>query len=279
MKDLQISNEVYKIVQTVCEKKGVKNFDITHLSGNDKGEGFLGEICFITLKDKDTKKELNFVVKKSFSDEAIRSAHPIRFTFLNEIYFYKKIWPKLNQVQSGVSEPFRAIPQMLTVSEDDCAEMLVMENLKKLGYEVFNKRDNLDSQHVKKIFTYYGKFHALSFVMKKLNSEEYFQLANGIIDMYLKFLENPFMGDILDATSDFMLKMINQDEYPKVYEYFSKIAANTTKIFTENLQYKGKNSVILHGDCWSNNMMFKYNVCRNISFTNYVFKQFFSGTS
>lgn len=255
-------NEIERIVGEVCAKNGIKKYSLKKLQGNEKGEGFLGEINFIRVTDEEKNEPLHLVVKKSFTDPTVRDLHPLRDAFLNEIYFYTEMWPKLNQMQDHLksAEKFSSVPELLAFSKTDTEEMLVMNNFKEEGFEMFDKKRPLDYEHIVKNFKEYAKFHALSFAFKKKHAEEYRKFGTQIIDMYEKFLVQSKFGLLLEQVVELALRSLKPEDDPAVLKFLQNFHLNGEKIFRESLKCKGENTAVLHGDVWVSNEMFRYNV-------------------
>ncbi|KAJ3659971.1 hypothetical protein Zmor_011631 [Zophobas morio] len=264
MEVLKNHPDVTAFAISVAHDEGIKTCAIIDVKTNEKGEGYLGQIFMVTVKDTITNKEFNFVIKSAFKDDNIRKYAPIRKSFLNEIYFYVDVYPQLKKIetQNGVS-PSDFVPKCYKVSTEEKTEMLCLENLKMSNFEIFDKSLILDDEHVSFIFKTYGDFHAYGFALKEQRPEEYLQLTNKLDNVYAEMITNP------DGSFDTYLKSFNtliekyfvigeDDELIRRYEKYlgDGIVDIFKSLVTEDCDY----SSILHGDCWSNNMMFKYDV-------------------
>ncbi|KAJ8957803.1 hypothetical protein NQ314_006478 [Rhamnusium bicolor] len=237
---------VYDLINKVVNRD-IKNFLISVHGPNKKGEGFMGQMCFVTLQEKNSEKILNFVVKQAIDNDFLRAAYPIRDIFMNEIYFYTKIWPCMQELQKVLppTSGFNKIAKCFTTTSDNRLEKIVLENIKFLNFELFDKRATFDKEHVEFILKEYGKFHALSFACRASNPEEYFKLAKELKDIHLH------------------LQPGKDDE---IMQKYNRCIEDGIENFFYNNRYEGDYSVILHGDCWSNNMMFKYDILDELDY-------------
>ncbi|KAJ3638559.1 hypothetical protein MTP99_001912 [Tenebrio molitor] len=263
METFKVRPGIAKLVKAVSEEHGIHNHIITDIKTNQKGEGYLGEIFMITVKDADSDNHLDMVIKAAFIDEKVREMVPIRMSFQNEIYFYSTVHPALKKFEKerGVSSTVKFVPKCLKVSLQEQEEMLALENLRVSGFEIFDKTKILDEDHVELIFKTYGHFHAYSFALRDQEPEEYEKLANGCYNLYAEFMKKSFFADHLVAINKLVESSFipgEDDEVMKKYEKYR--GRNIANIFQDVATENPKHSAILHGDCWSNNMMFKYEI-------------------
>lgn len=257
----EISPQVYKILEQLVSGD-VNNFAITIHNPNKKGEGFLGEMIFVSLTDKQSQQELNVIVKQSFRDQSIRRMLPVRDAFKNEVYFYTKIWHRLDKFQEQIPlrYQFHKIPKCLASVSDDNSEYLVLENLKFQQFETHNKKVPLNREHFELILKEYGRFHGLSFAYKALHPEEYANLAKELVDLYLDAVERKYFLSGMKYVYERCAESLQPGVDDAVIEKFRPYLQNYKELFLESVEGQTKYTVITHGDCWSNNMMFKYGV-------------------
>ncbi|XP_018566820.1 uncharacterized protein LOC108907565 [Anoplophora glabripennis] len=257
--------QIYETLKKVV-KGDINNFEIVIHDANKKGEGFLGDMVFVTLENKQSNEVIDLVVKQAFTKQIIRDMTPIRQVFMNEIYFYTQAWKHLNKFQRSIPMhlQFHKVPKCFTSISEDGSEKLVLENLKFQKFEMHNKKIPLDKQHFELIFREYGKFHALSFAYKCLYPEDYADLAKGIIDVYSYFMNMDGFTKSIDAIYDLVMDSLQPRIDDVVIEKFRPYFENHMELFRDSIDCNTKYSVITHGDCWSNNMMFKYSEDRRL---------------
>ncbi|XP_018566810.1 uncharacterized protein LOC108907556 [Anoplophora glabripennis] len=248
-------------------KSDIDNFEVIVHEGNKKGEGFLGEIVFITMREKNSDQNLNFAVKQAFDKKTIRDAHQIRKVYLNEIYFYTETWPILERFQERISPKYRfqKIPKCFATVSEEFSEKLVLENLKYQGFEVYDKKKPLDKEHFELIFKEYGKFHAVSFAYKALHPDSYARLVSGTTNLFLSMATRDYFEKGNIYTHETCLKGLVPGTDDAVIERYKLYPEICNKLFLESVDCATKYAVIVHGDCWSNNMMFKYDETRKVT--------------
>lgn len=241
----------------------IDNYVVTVKEQNKKGEGYLGQVFFISLQDKRTGKDLSLVVKQAFFESTVREFSPIREAFLNEIYFYTTVWAKLSRFQEKIPPEYRCdkIGRCLATIPEENFERLVLENLKEQGFAMHDKKKALEKEKFELIFKSYGKFHAMSFAYKALNPEAFSELTKGIIDVYAKFAEKDNFKDFVKFTHEQCLENLQSRAEDEIIEKYRHYTDGAIELFLQSL-VNGKYTAIIHGDCWSNNMLFKYDVSK-----------------
>lgn len=247
----------------VLEKEGLENYEITILGNSEKGDGYLGDITFIDVTgyDKEKKpKAYNFVVKCGKKSTQLRDVMPIRLAFENEIHFYNEILPTFMKFQEekGIKEPFNNFPKCYGTFIVDDMEVLVLDNLKFRNFSVHNRQQPMSKDHILKVIRTYGKLHAISYALKDQKPELFKQLAAPLGDVILEFSKlsppdrskNPF-----EDVEKVAIKNKENDIAEKARSLKEK-ALDAYKITDPEDPY----AIILHGDCWNNNFMFKYSV-------------------
>lgn len=180
-------------------------------------------------------------------------------SFYNEIYFYEKIWPELDKFQKSFPDVtrFTHIPKFYAALKTPGEEKLLIENLKYSGFQLFPRSKPFDDIHMKLLMKTYGHYHALSASYREYNPDEFKILTNVLKDSTGSVLEMKRLALFTTFCFQQNYDMVTDGN---VKEKIKKYIKNSSKIAKENLMYNGKNPVINHGDCWSNNFMFNMNV-------------------
>ena len=91
MEALKARADLTSLIEIVSKENEINNYTITNVQTNQKGEGYLGQIFIVSVKDAKSEKQLEIVVKAAFTDEKVRTMVPIRMSFQSEIYFYTDV--------------------------------------------------------------------------------------------------------------------------------------------------------------------------------------------
>lgn len=254
--------DINSIVKAICEKEGIQNFHFKLTGTNKKGEGYMGDIQFVTIEDTKTKRKIPIVIKRAFEAEDVRNKVPIKESYMNEIYVYSKVLPKFQAFQKelAIKDRFSQTAHFYAFSTTEPHEFIVLENVKEKGFTLIDKTQILSSDYIELIFKKYGKFHGLSYAYKGKNPEEFRSLYSNLQDILPKFLKEDLFPDTIKLAGILGSKSLIPGVDDKVIAKFDEYKNNAIGIFENILKYDGKWGVITHGDCWSNNMMFKHDV-------------------
>ncbi|XP_050298091.1 uncharacterized protein LOC126737295 [Anthonomus grandis grandis] len=248
----QLRTEIYSILEHVAKSKNIENYQINPESFKlQLGDGFVCLFFKAALTDKDTNEIIEVAIKKA-------SNRPLDYNniFGNEIAFYSKLIPALNNLQGHLPavDRFNNIPDYYTSSREPQKEFIALENLSPQGYFLYDKSKYWDQKHLEKIFTIYGKFHALSFVLRRIHPELYNNIISGCKDICAQLTVEG--SDLMEAA---MVDAVTAlDMTSKTYDIAKELVGNVKNTLLEALRYNGDFRCITHGDCWSNNMLFKY---------------------
>lgn len=261
--------------------------------GSKKGDNFIGIVYRVTGKlSNDTSNEdvnnnkssISLILKVAPTNKARRYTFSSRSCFLREIQMYDEVLPMFRQFQESCGiipeeNGFHEYPKCYKTIDAELDETLIFQDLKVDQFEMFDRFQVITIDHVRLIMKTLGKYHALSFALRVRSLK--FEQSNTILirifvlqdqqpeqlERYSKMEEN-FMRNIDENLIIYLETMLNSvfgsldqegDEQllEKVKEFFKP---GHIAIMKEccNGELAEPYSVICHGDCWSNNMLFNY---------------------
>lgn len=269
-KSESLPDYLIEILDTISKKEGFASYTYSISAGSNHGDGFLAAMKRITVSGKRNGRddELSLIFKLMPTSAARREQFNSTKVFSREVTMYNKVLKMMNefQIEKGLTaeDGFFEYPKCYGIIEDEANDRfaLVMEDLKKSGYEMFDKFKPSDYNHVKLFMESLGKYHAVSFALKDQRP--------GVFEQF-KDLEDIF-ADQVEKSPDMMQAMF-RFAYDRAILAFEDDIAKENAVLTlrklkENFLHDLKNlplgrmsepfSVINHGDCWNNNLMFKY---------------------
>ncbi|XP_072386439.1 uncharacterized protein [Diabrotica undecimpunctata] len=254
-----IPKDICDLLEESLNEK-IENFEIQEHEGNEKGQGYLSEMLFLSLKNKNTGEDHHFVVKQCLVGSEETSKF-MSICFKNEVHFYTKVIPALKEFQKFYPkvEIFDNIPKCFATSSKEGKEKLVMENLKLNDYKIHPKKIPLNSKMYETIFKTYGKFHGISYAFKHYHPEQFTELGKGYYQTIKMLFDQGLMQSAIVNCCNKIKEFLEEEDEIKILDNFKKYCDNGPQMFLDALEYKSPYSVLAHGDCWSNNMMFKYN--------------------
>ncbi|KAJ3666353.1 hypothetical protein Zmor_001799 [Zophobas morio] len=242
-------------------KENINDFTLKILGNTKKGEGYIGDIFFVTLTSVSSRPSsaYNLVVKCSKKSEVFRKKVPTEKAFTTEIYMYQEIFPTFTQfqLQHGIPHPFKCVPKCYGSLAVDNREVIVLENLKTKGYTLWDKRKPFTRKHIELVLEEYAKFNSVSIAMKDQQPEKFQKITDNLINVFQDFLKATnceiLFGTVIDEIHDLLKKDV--DEH--TLNVWKSLKNKIKFIFFEMIQETTGMKVIRHGDCWCNNFMFK----------------------
>jgi hypothetical protein len=250
-------------LRPVLKKENLENYSIDISGSTEKGDGYIGDVTFVDVRgtaNTNEEKSYEFVIKSGKKSSQLREMIPVRNAFENEIYFYNEILPVFREFQAekGITDPFDNTPKFYDSIIEEEMEVLILGNMKTNGYSLHDRFDPMDQEHIRKIIKVYGKLHAISFALRDQKPEVFKELGGKLTDMmklsakYIKPKEDRNnYEDIIKIA-----KEKKEDDVVAKLNILNERAKRQNEITDPNDPY----AVILHGDCWNNNFMFKYAV-------------------
>lgn len=267
----ELPDYVIELLDNIVRNEGFESYTYSISAGSNHGDGFLAAMKRVTVVGKRNGRddELSLICKLMPSSAARREQFNSSKVFRREATMYTKVLKLMNefQIEKGITaeDGFFEYPKCYGVVEDVENERfaLIMEDLKTSGYEMFDKLQPSDFNHVKLVMESLGKYHGLSFALKDQRP--------GVFEQF-KDLDDIFADQVRNSPE--MMQAMFRFSYDRAILAFEDDIAKENAIVAlkklkENFLHElttlplGRKSepfsVINHGDCWNNNFMFKYN--------------------
>ncbi|KAL3277101.1 hypothetical protein HHI36_012459 [Cryptolaemus montrouzieri] len=253
------SNELKNYLQQFLKEESIEEYDILMEGNSEKGGNYIGDVTFLTLVPKNGMIPYNLVIKTAKKSPKLRNAMPIATAYKREFYMYNQMFPELRKyIDSTKSEvELNYVPKILWLSNEDLHETFIMENLTHKGYKSWNKTKPMDINHIRLVMNTLGKHHALSLAMNYANPEYFDKISRNLTNLWIefsKFLDpDIFQGTLLRN----VLKFLEEAERQDLVDKYKSIVENIKVLVTSETPEEDR-LVICHGDCWNNNLLFKY---------------------
>lgn len=179
--------------------------------------------------------------------------------FEKEGHFYTKIIPELNKCLKNVGQTNLKVPKCYYIHLEVDNEVIYLEDLRDEGFKMADRKKGLDIPHLLLVLNELGRLHASSIFFKGSKSKETLLEEHPCLrEMFAseKMVSSPEMQQfckcIMDGAAD-MLKVV--DGYEEVAERIKKLDFFDNLL--KELESESPFEVICHGDCWTNNFLFK----------------------
>lgn len=250
-------NVIIKMLHSIAKREGIENPKIEMSKGSEKGDGFIGEKSRAILQGDN--KSMDLFVKGAPTDQAFKDLFDPRPIYLLEIMFYNDVYPAFNKFQSekNIPKPFTSIVECVDTCSEEGNEILILQNARNLGYELSDKMKQMNKEHIEFIYTEYGKYHGISFALKDQQPKVYQALVDKLPINALALIAEKLEVGILKMVEKGK-ELFDPEKEADKYNTYSAYVDNLHDFVLNVAHHKDAYKVIVHGDCWSNNMMFKY---------------------
>ncbi|XP_066937091.1 uncharacterized protein [Macrobrachium rosenbergii] len=230
-----------------------------------RGDNLACEVTSVEVKYSKCGQEncdVTYVVKlnpfRNFGD--FQEMEPIFFT--KEGKFYEELVPVLNEaLTSAGQEPLR-LPKCFLVSLEEGKEQLYFEDLRARGFKMFDRKKGMDKYHVALVVSELARLHSASYLLREklLEGKPVASKYEFLSKDFLTFTPNS--GELFVSwfqrsidTGVMMLETIGG--YENAIAFLKSMKTEVSYYLSAGLQSKKVNN-ICHGDCWNNNILFRY---------------------
>lgn len=263
-KELPLPDYLEKLINKIAKEGNFMDYKITNTVGSNIGDGFIGTMHRATITGKQNNEANTLhLICKILPESDMRKAMSIG-PFEQEINSYDRLMPDFAafQQEKRILNGFTAYPKCygtLAVKETQ-QYAVVLEDLRYSDYLMFSKFDKLDFEHASSVLKELGRFHAVSFAVRHQKPElfsEIKKLRSAGIKMVLtiesgkELVHNSLVKaiSVLDPVTDAALVV----KMNKLNERYEEILNECT-----DPEVAEPYCVVNHGDCWNNNMLYRY---------------------
>lgn len=178
-----------------------------------------------------------------------------------EIHFHAVVLPELNAaLQSAGFEKLR-IPKFYFAEEEPGREMLFFEDLRDRGFKMADRKKGLDAAHANLVLKELARFHATSHVLIARNGDPTDRYPLLKVDFATstgqqrEFLKGMFGSHMQPAVT--LLQEI--EGYDSVLRWATRSQQDVMDVLRDQVTDGASPfKLICHGDCYSNNLLFRY---------------------
>ncbi|XP_052865599.1 uncharacterized protein LOC128271947 [Anopheles cruzii] len=242
--------------------------------GSGRGDNYTAALFRIALKghtqpaggSKKLKWEKSVICKRLPDCKIKREAFKSEALFRNEVVFYNSIMTEYTEFQrrqlAAVSPreqeqtTFRAVPQCYLARDD----LLVLEDLRVRSFTMPDRQAGLGPEALRAVLVELARFHAVSLAYKQQHPAEFQKLTSSISEGIFSLANAEWYRKYYDVLTRNAVQMVRQ-AVPEKTDHLAKLETFLSNCFGNLVELVGRESelsVICHGDCWTNNVLFRY---------------------
>ncbi|KAM3966099.1 uncharacterized protein ACR2FA_012972 [Aphomia sociella] len=222
------------------------------------GDNYMANVKRIIIEGSDGNT-LKIIAKVAPTNEMARVQMQVQSMFRNEAIMYTKALPKLKEIQKGEGIPVEdhlRYAECYGVLLEEPHELILLEDLQISNYIMLDRFVSLTNESMKLNLKNFATLHSLSMVLKKRNPEVFEEISQNLVDVFGSFDESPEFKYYFETLEKDTLSVIEGTKYKNAIRgTLSKFVEQHKKLMKD--QTKLKYSVIIQGDGWTNNIMFK----------------------
>lgn len=252
-----------EILEEIGTQNGMHGLQIEYASGSADGDGFVASLCRATITSSNNKR-LSLICKYQSSSHEHRVKYCSDKLFEREIFVYNHIVPEIKRIQTefkiDFNDGFFAYPKCYYACHDPSADrsILILEDLCETGFKVHNSSTLVGLEYVEPLFKLLGRFHAVSFAIRHYNPEM-LKTFRKMTDLLCDSMAASSMVETEKRHREFLPEILEDEEdhvKEKVMQYKDNLWSEMRKLVDGDASEPY--SVVTHGDCWINNLMFNY---------------------
>ncbi|XP_036146114.1 uncharacterized protein LOC105840589 [Monomorium pharaonis] len=266
---------LYDYLRTYAKSIQLRSPKFRITEGSSKGDNYVSVVYRVTIEgieEWNEAKKLELVLKttRNYASDDILTSSRVTELFEREAFFYQEILPIFKETMKNHGGMHDRFPILYDVNDESGKEILLLENLTPQGF-VMSKSKIMDYPHLKLVMRCLGEFHAYSFITQAANPTG-FEKMRQMKEHVFREVENSSeqleakerMENMSKTLFDVVLKALaNEDKhYSERYQRFMENMSQNMFDATNGKEIEPY-AVVNHGDCWTNNMLFKYDQEKN----------------
>ncbi|KAJ8981814.1 hypothetical protein NQ317_007400 [Molorchus minor] len=133
--------------------------------------------------------------------------------------------------------------------------------MKEIGYELWDRKIPMTPDHAELVLKEYAKFHAVSLAMREKRPVHFEELTKDLGNVFQDAPPEKSLKMIMSAVEGGLEAVKGNQVATEALERYALVAE---KFWLEDMKNLDEPLVVLHGDCWCNNFLFKNEVFYNL---------------
>ena len=246
-----------------------------------KGDNYASFVTSIKVKVENpiskNLDELTYIAKLSPCRDSEAWKTVTNKLFINEGTFLTQVIPDFNNVLQSLEFKKLNVPTCYYTCFKEEEEFNVLNDLRRDGFEMGNRKQGLDFEHISLVIKEIARLHASSYVLKERRNQCLGEIYPFMLHNFFEDRTDPFnlmFDGFLKARYGSYMKILEKIEgYSKAKEFITKYQNNLD--LWAQLTSANSNSVfqaVCHGDLWINNMLFRYGINEYLCIMQKIYK-------
>ena len=249
-------------IKSVIEKEGFKDSKVTIETVGGAADNYGANVKRIFIEGGNGN--LSIFAKIAPTLEIVRKTSNVPLAFHNEHLMYTEVLPKFLQLQKQAKIPEEdriKFPKCYGTYLEAPNEVILIEDLKPSGFTMMDRLVSLSDECVTSILRHLAIFHSLSYVLKSKEPETFDHFRDNLRDVMGAMNEGTFGElDFFNHVETRSLSLLENPEHQNVMRN-AKVGETTRLVIKmTKFEHDSRYSAIVHGDCWTNNFLFKLEV-------------------
>ncbi|XP_046987565.1 uncharacterized protein LOC124589926 [Schistocerca americana] len=257
-----------KFIESVMINKTGKEVSVDSIKVQyacPEGVGYTSLLFRVTvlLKGEDNEEEAK---KESLLVKTVLDFGPMKELMENcqvfriETQMLHEVLPQIHKILASLEgEDFQLLTARCYDWGQQPADFLVLEDLSTAGFRMAEGGRPLDYQHCKMVLRAYARLHAASaFLLDKQPHYKSVFASSAFTDKRTQDYFRSIGSKIMSALADELNKCPGYEKYSEKFRGFIDRYGDSIFELFERMKEETKLHVLVHGDCWKNNVMFKY---------------------
>lgn len=236
----------------------VSKFD-SALAAFEAGNNYVGLVlrCKIFFYHSSNTFVKSFIIKTTLPDPKMKEIVKNYKLFDKEMTMFEAILPKYQKILGKNEQAL--CPESIKIDWHNMT--LVFEDLNESNFVVANRKKGVDMAHAKLLMEHLAKYHACSMILAEQEGTENFkEFHTHIVNDTSPEAKEHFIRLFRDLSEEIKT-------WPGYEKYGEKLEKVQPNFFQQEIDlYKkcqSKIKVVIHGDLWVSNFMFKYDAKNN----------------
>lgn len=181
--------------------------------------------------------------------------------FAREHYIYEYLFPafeKFQRLHLKEQYIFKHYPRCVAASSVYEDEYVLLNDLGLQGFQNSDRPTPLHFDKCVAVLKTLAKFHAISFAMKDQQPEKLSKLTSKLSEIMFTKPINKSFENFLKKNVEYSLTTLDPEKDKVIIKKLLEFRENYASFMVECCAEK-EDAIVLHGDCWISNLMFRRN--------------------